>query len=89
MYAVYARSDRDVWIGGSVQNGPKQSAAIVEHWNGTTWVRTSPAHHLDVGGRRGEGAQPLHRLHRCPRRTTTLSKAGPPNTKTAIWIIKM
>ena len=42
MYAAYARSDRDVWIGGSVPDGPKRSAAVVEQWNGSAWVRATP-----------------------------------------------
>jgi hypothetical protein len=36
--AILARSDKNVWVGGAVQNSQKGTTEAVAHWNGHRWA---------------------------------------------------
>jgi hypothetical protein len=38
LQTVAARSDSDVWIGGSQPTSKKESSEIIQRWNGASWV---------------------------------------------------
>jgi hypothetical protein len=41
--SIFARSNRDVWVAGSVRNAKRGTSPLAEHWNGRVWRLVSPS----------------------------------------------